>query len=69
MSQSPGARQQLIDRLASYWKMEAGTAVMIPAVMIWLNEGRLGPASYAAMVPMILLLAIGGAIGEPNICG
>jgi len=61
MKKSPGARQQVIDRLGSYWRMEAGTAVMIPAVMILLSEGQLGPASYAAMVPMVLLLAIGGA--------
>lgn len=61
MSKYPGSKQRVVDRLSSYWKMEAGAAVMIPAVMIYLANGELGPASYATMVPMILMLVIGAS--------
>ncbi|MEJ6593773.1 hypothetical protein [Parasphingorhabdus sp.] len=41
---------------------------MISAVLVYLGEGRLGPATYASMVPMMILLAIGAPIGEQNFC-
>ncbi|MEO9601562.1 hypothetical protein [Parasphingorhabdus sp.] len=61
MTKKLSPKQRIVERLASYWKMEAGTAVMIPVVMFYLSEGQLGPASYATMVPMIMLLVIGAS--------
>lgn len=54
--QSPVAR-----RLSAYWKMEAGNVLLVPAIMIFLAKGNLGWASAAAIVPMMVLLAIGAA--------
>ncbi|QJB69183.1 hypothetical protein [Parasphingorhabdus halotolerans] len=54
-------RQRIIKRLKSYWKLEAGNAFLIPAMMFWFTGGNLGLVSYVAMAPMILLLLIGAA--------
>ncbi|MGB3722970.1 MAG: hypothetical protein WA979_09155 [Pacificimonas sp.] len=46
-------------RLAPYWKMEAGSAVLIPVVMWWLAEGRLGWATILALPAMVFMLLVG----------
>ena len=55
------ARERLIKRLGPYWQMEAAAALLIPGTMLLLSEGRLGPASWFAMVPMVIMLIIGAA--------
>ncbi len=53
------ARQALIARLSSYWKLEAGNIVLLPVIMVFLAEGEVGIASLLAALPMMALLAIG----------
>jgi hypothetical protein len=49
----------LIKRLNPYWKIEAGNAVILPLVMLYLSGGSMGWLSAVALLPMILLLVIG----------
>jgi hypothetical protein len=49
----------LIKRLDPYWKMEAGNAIALPALMLFLSGGAMGWVSALALMPMTLLLIIG----------
>lgn len=51
----------LVKRLSSYWKMEAANVILVPVAMIFLAQGKVGWASIATFVPMMLLLIIGTA--------
>ena len=53
--------EALMKRLGPYWKMEAGNAVLIPAFLVFMAEGKIGLISLAAMLPMIGLLLVGAA--------
>ena len=39
--------------------MEAGNALLLPAILLFLSQGKLGWVSVACMVPMVLMLMIG----------
>lgn len=55
-------RARIERRLAGYWKLEAANVVLVPAAALILAasfEWTLGAASYFAILPVCLLLAIG----------
>lgn len=54
-------REKLIARLNPYWKMEAANIVFIPLIVVWVTAGRIGWTTLVALVPVVLLLAIGAA--------
>ena len=55
------AGQRMAAHLSSYWKMEASAVVLLPMIMVWLTEARLGWPTVIACAPMMLMLAIGAA--------
>ncbi len=58
-----GPKQRLRNRLSSYWKMEVGNALLLPAAMIGLclyYEQAIGFGLLLALVPMCGLLVLGG---------
>jgi hypothetical protein len=59
MTATNRTRADLLARLEPYWKMEAGNAVLLPAMAIYLSGGQLGWVSLVPMAAMILLLVIG----------
>ena len=55
-------RQAIEQRLTGYWKLEALNIALIPFgawLIARINGWALGPASFAAFVPVCFLLAIG----------
>jgi hypothetical protein len=52
-------RRALIKRLGPYWKMEAGNAVLLPALMVYFSKGSIGWVSATATLPMIIMLVVG----------
>ncbi|WP_379553482.1 hypothetical protein [Qipengyuania sp. DGS5-3] len=58
-SSPTNVRDALIKRLTSYWKMEAGNVVLVPAIMLFLASGKVGIAAFVAIMPMMALLAVG----------
>lgn len=56
-------RLKLEKRLSSYWKIELGNVIIVPAAMIalaYMSESPVGWLSLFAMTPMCGLLAVGG---------
>lgn len=51
-------------RLRSYWKMEAGCALLIPALVLWLWPAKAPVEAVAlalALIPTVLLLLLGAS--------
>ncbi len=56
-------KQRLSARLSSYWKMEVGNALLVPAIMVFVcvsYDQTLGIGLVLAWVPMGGLLVLGG---------
>lgn len=54
---------KLEKRLSSYWRLELGNVILVPAAMIilaYMSENSVGWLSVLAMIPMCGLLAVGG---------
>lgn len=69
MSATNRTRADILARLEPYWKMEAGNAVAIPALTLFLSGGKLSWVSLVPMAAMVLLLVIGalywrGKVGQ-----
>jgi len=60
-SPAPKARLALLARLEPYWMMEAANVVLVPLFVLGISRGRIGLITLAALVPVIVLLAIGAA--------
>lgn len=59
MSATNRNRADLLVRLEPYWKMEAGNAIALPLLAIFLSKGQLSWVSLVPMAAMVLLLVIG----------
>jgi hypothetical protein len=59
MTATNRTRGDVLARLEPYWKMEAGNAVLLPLVVIFLGKGQLSWVSLVPMAAMLLLLIIG----------
>ena len=59
MVESPASKGDLAKRLSSYWKMEGANVVILPAIMVALAGGQVGPLALFALVPMCGLLLVG----------
>ncbi|WFL78386.1 hypothetical protein P7228_04800 [Altererythrobacter arenosus] len=59
MAPARATRQALIARLSGYWKMEAGNALLIPALILWLSDARISWLTGFTLIPMIALLVLG----------
>lgn len=59
MSATNRNRADLVARLEPYWKMEAGNAVALPLLVLWLSSGRNSWISLVPMAAMVMLLVIG----------
>ncbi len=60
---SSSRRTILRSRLSSYWRLEMGNAVLLPAAMfllVYSSGSRIGWLSWFAFVPMCALLLVGG---------
>lgn len=56
-----GSKARIERRLSSYWKLEAGNVLLIPAFVLFITAGNMGLATLLALVPVMGLLAIGAA--------
>lgn len=52
-------RADLLARLEPYWKMEAGNALVLPALILLLSGGALSWVSLVPMAGMVAMLVIG----------
>lgn len=59
MELQSASRDALIKRLSGYWKMEAGNALLMPAIIVWLASAQISWLTAFTFVPMVALLAIG----------
>jgi len=53
------SRADLLKRLDPYWKMEAANVPLVPALLLWLNQGRISLVTAVPMAATTLLLVIG----------
>ena len=53
------AKQKLINRLSSYWKMEAGNMIIVPVSVLFLTKLQISLWTVIATIAMAFLLGIG----------
>ena len=53
------AKNKLIKRLSSYWKLEAANMVLIPAMMVYFTKSQISLWTMVATMAAVMLLGVG----------